>query len=71
MDAQIADLRTAYNDGFSDGEWDMFEMISSMFFGKQCYFLEDSGVVYSRLTCKYLPTKEEAYNEFINHYSKW
>ncbi len=69
--ASIKSLQEAYEDGFSDGSWEMFETITGMFYGKQCYFAEDSGVVYSRLTCSYLPTKDDAYKEFIDHYSRW
>ena len=65
------DIHQAYEDGFADGEWDMFETISSMIYGKQCYFLEETGIVYSRLTRKYLPSKEDAYKEFIDDYGRW
>ena len=46
------------------GEWDMFELITSVYFGKQYYFAEDNGLVYSRETHKHM-TKEDAISEFL------
>jgi hypothetical protein len=51
---------------FEKGQWDMFELITSAWYGKQYYFLEDNGVVYSRDTHSYLKDKDAAYNEFLN-----
>ena len=51
-------------DQYERGRWDMFQTISSLFYGKQCYFLERDGSVYSRASGKYM-TKEEAYEEFL------
>lgn len=52
---------------YEKGQWEMFEMITSAWYGKQCYFLQDDpGVVYSRASGKYL-TRENAYMEFLNH----
>ena len=65
------DIHQAYEDGFADGEWEMFERISNVIYGKQCYFLEDTGIVYSRITCKNLPSKEDAYEEFIDYCDRW
>ena len=59
--AKIQDLDRAY----AKGEWDMFSLITSAWYGKECYFLEPNGVVYSRETHTYLPDKEAAYQEFI------
>ena len=50
---------------YEKGEWDMFELITSAWNGKQYYFLQDDGSVYSRESGKYL-TKAEAYDEFLN-----
>lgn len=50
---------------YEKGEWDMFETITSAYNGKQYYFLQDDGRVYSRESGKYL-TKEEAYDEFLS-----
>lgn len=46
------------------GEWEMFELITSAYFGKQNYFPEDNGIVYSRESHKYM-TKDEAISEFL------
>lgn len=48
-----------------EGEWDMFNLITSTYFGKQYYFLEDDGIVYSRQSCKHM-TREKAIKEFLD-----
>ena len=47
------------------GEWDMFELITSAYFGKQYYFLQEDGIVYSRQSCKYM-TRDKAIQEFLD-----
>jgi len=47
------------------GEWEMFELITSAYHGKQYYFLQENGTVYSRDSCKYI-SKEDAYKEFLD-----
>ena len=49
---------------YEQGEWDMFCLITSTYFGKEYYFLQDNGWVYSRESCQFL-TVEEAYQEFL------
>lgn len=46
------------------GQWDMFVFLSSAWWGKQYYFIQDNGV-YSRDSCQYM-TVEQAYTEFSN-----
>jgi len=46
------------------GEWDMFELITSTWYGKQCYFMEDNGIVYSRVSCKHMSV-DDAIKEFL------
>ena len=46
------------------GEWEMFELITSTWYGKQCYFVEENGIVYSRVSCKYMSV-DEAIKEFL------
>ena len=46
------------------GEWDMFELITSTYYGKQYYFLEGNGIVYSRASQKVM-TMEDAIDEFL------
>ena len=55
---------------FDDGEWSMFERITSAYYGKQFYFLEPDGTVYSRLYSVTLKCKEDAYEEFIEEISE-
>lgn len=55
------DLCQAYEDGL----WDMFVRISTAYHGKQYYFREDSGTVYSRDSHKEL-TFVEAEFEFLS-----
>lgn len=48
-----------------EGEWDMFDLISSAWYGKGMYFKQDNGTVYSRHSGKYM-TVDEAIKEFIS-----
>lgn len=57
---------------YERGQWDMFNLLSSAWYGKQCYFNQESenapfpdGVVYSRLSAKYM-TMDKAVIEFAN-----
>lgn len=50
---------------YSNGEWDMFSLLTSAWYGKEYYFLQDDGNVYSRESDKCM-TREEAYEEFLN-----
>lgn len=47
-----------------DEAWEMFSLITSAWYGKECYFIEDNGIVYSRVSCRHM-TREEAVNEFL------
>ena len=49
---------------FEDGEWEMFSLITSVAYGKEYYFLEKNGMVYSRKSHEYM-TREQAYEEFL------
>lgn len=48
-----------------EGEWDMFDLISSAYYGKGMYFKQDNGIVYSRHSGDYM-TIDEAIREFIS-----
>lgn len=50
---------------YERGRFDMLVTISNVEYGKQCYFLENNGIVYSRRSCQYL-TLEEAVEEFLD-----
>lgn len=47
------------------GEWDMFDLISSAWYGKGMYFIQDNEMVYSRHSGKYM-TFDEAIREFVS-----
>ena len=50
---------------YQRGEWDMFERVTSVWYGKQCYFRQDDDdIVYSRNSHKYMK-RDDAYDEFI------
>lgn len=53
------------SDSYKKGEWDMFALITGTYYGKQYYFLEQNGAVYSRASNSYM-SREEAYYEFLN-----
>lgn len=53
---------------YEQGEWDMFELISSITYGKQMYALEENGMVYSRHSHGYM-TVEKAYKEYMDYIS--
>ena len=43
--------------------WEMFDILSSAWYGKDCYFKQDNGTVYSRASCQYL-SFDQAIDEF-------
>jgi len=56
---------------FERGQWDMFTLIASVCYGKECYFLQDDGkTVYSRRSGKYMSISE-AYDEFIDYLGEY
>ncbi len=48
----------------NNGKWEMFDLITSVYYGKMMYFKQDNGIIYSRYSCKYMRT-DEAINEFL------
>ena len=54
-----------YKDGFKDGQWDVFEFITSIYFGKQYYFIEKDERIYSRYSHQYM-SFGEALTEFCS-----
>lgn len=50
---------------YERGRYDMLVEISNIEYGKQCYFLQDDGLVYSRRSCEYM-SLEDAVEEFID-----
>ena len=49
---------------YERGEFEMFRLISSVYFETDVYFLQDNGMVYSRASGKEI-TFQEAVNEFL------
>ena len=45
--------------------YEMFELISNVYFGKQYYFEDKNDMVYSRLSHSYM-SKDDALNEFLD-----
>lgn len=60
--------RQEYDRGYADGKWEMFSLITSVFYGKGCYFLDGDGMVYSRWSGKTLRNIDEALNEWLSQY---
>ena len=54
---------SALNNKFKDGQWEVFELITSTYFGKQYYFLENDERIYIRYSQKYM-SLDEAISEF-------
>lgn len=52
------------------GQYEMFELITSAYYGKQYYFLQDNGMVYSRRCGKEI-TFPEAVSEFLSEIGEW
>lgn len=47
-----------------DGAWEMFSLITSAWYGKECYFIQNDGNVYSSVSGRIMP-RVEAVNEFL------
>lgn len=53
----------AYTQHLEDEKWNVFDLLSSAWFGKRCYFKQDDGTVYSRASGEYL-SFDQALDEF-------
>lgn len=63
----MAEKKIAFNrpmTEFERGEFEMFELITSTYHGKQYYFLQDNGMVYSRESGKEM-VMDDAVSEFL------
>lgn len=60
------DLHDAYETGYREGMSEMFNLITSAWYGKQYYFWQDNGLIYSRKSHKYLKDLDEALYEFLD-----
>jgi len=48
-----------------DEAWELFDLITSVYYGKRYYFRERHGMVYSRASHEYM-SMDEAVNEFLD-----
>jgi hypothetical protein len=53
-------------DEFADGEWAMFSLITSAWFGKRYYWSNEDGTVFSKLSHRTLRNEQAAYAEFLD-----
>ena len=49
---------------FERGKFEMFDLITSVFYGKRYYFLQDNGMVYSRKSGRAI-VMDDAVSEFL------
>ncbi len=61
------DLKRAHEDGM----WDMFELITSVWYGKQRFFDDYHGTVYDRDKCDHLKNRDEAIDRFLHEIGDW
>lgn len=45
-------------------EWELFSLLSAVWYGKDAYFRQDDGMVYSRISGEYM-TFDQAVDEFV------
>lgn len=48
----------------SPSGFEVLDQLSSLYYGKQMYFEQDGGVIYSRHSCRNFPALQDAVNEF-------
>ena len=63
----MAEKKIAFNrpmTEFERGKFEMFDLITSVYYGKQYYFLQDNGMVYSRESGKEM-VMDDAVSEFL------
>ena len=63
LDLKLESDALAYIEQLEEREWDLFDLLSSAWHGKQYYFKQEDGSVYSRESCEYL-TFDQAIDEF-------
>lgn len=52
-------------EGYHDGFWEVFSMITSVDYGKERFFLQDDGRVYDREIGDYYRNKAEALGKYL------
>ena len=63
----MAEKKIAFNRPMTEfelGEFEMFEVITSVYYGRQYYFLQDNGMVYSGESGKEM-VMHDAVSEFL------
>ncbi len=50
---------------YERGEYEILLLLSSAWYGKQCYFAQDNGIIYSRDSGEYM-SLDEAISEFAS-----
>lgn len=55
----------AYTKQLEEREWELFDLLSSAWFTKACYFKQKNGTVYSRMSGEYM-TFDQAIDEFAH-----
>lgn len=55
----------AYIQQLEEREWELFDLLSSAWFTKCCYFKQEDGMVYSRVSGEYI-TFDQAIDEFAH-----
>ena len=68
IDIEIAKITNNSDKGqdiMTKDAYEMFELISGVYFGKQYYFEDNNDMVYSRLSHSYM-TKDDALGEFLD-----
>ena len=50
---------------YNAGMWDALSIIASTWYGKQVYFQEPNGIIYSKLSHSYLVSIDDALEEFL------
>ena len=62
--ASMADA-LAYIQQLEIREWELFDLLSSAWFGKRCYFQQDNDTIYSRSSGEYM-SFDQAIDEFAH-----
>ena len=55
----------SYQTAYKNGEYDTLDLLAGAWHGKQYYFKQRNGMIYSRETCQYM-TLDDAIAEFAN-----
>lgn len=62
---KLSENALEYIQQLENREWELFDLLSSAWYGKGCYFKQYDGTVYSRASCQYF-TFDQAIDEFAS-----